>query len=126
MASLTEALGGAVSVEELTSLTDFLALSLIAKGAEAVSSPGAAGVTTGSTQLTTDGTDAVSLADGTLVGQRKSIVITVGSTTPVAVVTPANYADGTTATLTGEGASVTLEWDGTNWFTVSGSDLTIG
>ena len=36
------------------------------------------------------------------------------------------HADGTTATLTGEGASVTLEWDGTNWFTVSGSDLTIG
>ena len=125
MADLTQALGGALSVEALNELTHAIDLSLVARGADAVTTPGACSVSTGSSQLTTDGTDAVTLADGTLLGQRKSIVITVGTTTPIAVVTPANYADGTTATLTGEGASVTLEWDGTNWFTVSGSALTI-
>ena len=125
MATLAQALGGALSVEALDELVLALALGEIARGAEAVAGPGAIGVTTGSSQLTIVGTDAMTLADGTLLGQRKSIVITVGTSTPIAVITPVNFADGATATLTAEGASVTLEWDGTDWFTVSGSGLTI-
>ena len=125
MATLAQALGGALSVEALDELTHAIALSEIARGAEAVAGPGAIGVITGSSQLTIVGTDAMTMADGTLLGQRKSVVITVGTSTPIAVITPVSYADGTTATLTAEGASATFEWDGTNWFTVSGSGLTI-
>ena len=125
MADLSQALGGALSTEALNDLNLAVELSNIAKGVELVVTPGACSPALGTSKLSVDGTDAVTLADGTVVGQRKSIVMTIGVTTPVAVVTPANYADGNDVTLTAVGSNVTLEWDGTEWHTVGGALITI-
>ena len=125
MADLSQALGGALSPEALADLNDSVSRSNSNKGVESVTTPGACAPGLGTSKLTTDGTDAVTLADGTVAGQRKYIVMVVGTTTPVATLTPATYADGTTCTLTGAGSSVILEWDGTTWHTMGGSGITI-
>lgn len=56
------------------------------------------------------GTKAFTLADGTFEGQRKTIVCTVASTTPVGTITPAHYADGTAEIMTEVGEMLELEW----------------
>ena len=125
MATLAEALRGMISAEELSDLTTALDREAVSVGVEAVTTPGACSPLVGASKLTTDGTDAVTLADGSVVGQRKSITMIVGTTTPVANITPANYADGTTVALSAAGESVVLEWDGSTWHTVGGSGYAI-
>lgn len=120
----SEGFGGGLSAEPLAEIELAVDLSAINKGVESVTTPGACSPAMGTSKLTVDGTDAVTLAAGLVVGQRKHIVMVSGATTPIAVITPVAYADGTTVSLAADG-SVILEWDGTTWHTVGGSATTI-
>jgi len=84
----------------------------------AAGNPGALSVATVISDVSVDaGGDAFTLADGTVVGQIKviTLVATAGGT---AVVTPANYADGTTMTLSAASEHCVLMWNGSNWRTI--------
>lgn len=68
------------------------------------------------TGLTTNATAAIAatLADGVKAGQLKIIKLTL-KTTNNAVVTPANFGDGTTLTFDATGEIAVLVWDGADW-----------
>lgn len=96
---------------------------------QALSGAGAANVTTRTTRCTTAGVgDAVTLANGTRDGQRKSIVMGVqtnpGDTT---VITPASFQDGTTITLSQARDGVELEWSVSlgKWFAVAVNGIAV-
>lgn len=79
---------------------------------------GAIPVTNYLTTVGTDaGGDAFTLADGTTVGQQKSIKMVVDGGGD-AVITPANLAGGTTITMQDSGDYVLLVWSGTEWVVV--------
>lgn len=85
---------------------------------QALSSPGAIAATARNVRITANNAgDVVSLADGIVVGQRKSITLVVRTHVGVdtAVITPA---DGGPWTLTLVNDNVEIEWDGTNWVLV--------
>lgn len=91
----------------------------------AAGNPGALSIAAYGTDVSTDGDDdAFSLADGTIVGQLKEVTLDVDGGGN-AVITPANYADGTTATLADAGDFVVFMWNGTNWRTVGGKGVAI-
>lgn len=70
----------------------------------------------------TGGTDgAFTLADG-VAGQTKVVILASRASTGNAVITPANFGNGTTITLDAAFESVTLHFDGTNWYAVSGTN----
>jgi hypothetical protein len=125
---LSNALARMVSAEDLAQLDTAVGNAereSLERTVEAVTTPGALDPAVGSSKLTTAGTDAVTLADGLYAGQRKHVVMIVGTATPVADITPANYADGTTVSLSAVGESVILEWDGSTWHTIGGSGFAI-
>lgn len=77
------------------------------------------------TTINTDaGGDAFTLADGTVIGQLKKIVLVVDGGGD-AVVTPANLAAGTTITFDDATDFAVLSWDGTEWFVVENSGTTV-
>jgi len=79
---------------------------------------GAISVTSALTYVSTDGDDdAFTLADGSVIGQMKSIVVVTDGGGD-AVVTPSNYADGSTITFADAADFCVLIWNGTNWRTV--------
>ena len=95
---------------------------LSATAHQALTTPGAIDVAHRTTRLTTSGVgaDAATLADGTAIGQRKSIIlaaITTGGDT--VVVTPTNFADGSTLTFAVLHDGAELEWNGAAWELVS-------
>lgn len=61
--------------------------------------------------------DVVTVADG-VTGQRRTFVLKTDGGDDLEV-TPTNFANGTKITLDTAGESVTLEFDGTNWFMIS-------
>ena len=75
---------------------------------------GAVDVVHRTTRLTTDGVgNALTLADGTQLGQRKSVVLGVlGAGGQTGVLTPASFADGATITFANVFDGVELEWNG--------------
>ena len=76
---------------------------------------GAINVTSYYTSINTDaGGDAFSLANGTVIGQRKRIRLVVDGGGD-GVVTPANLAAATTITFNDAGDDLELIWDGTDW-----------
>ena len=78
--------------------------------------------TTATVSFVTTATDSthVSLADGTVTGQVKIIVHKTRSNSEDLVITPANFAAGSTLTSNLGSRSVTLLWDGTNWQVIAG------
>jgi len=77
------------------------------------------------TTINTDaGGDAFTLADGTLKGQLKKILLVVDGGGN-AVVTPANLAAGTTITFGDATDYVVLVWGGTEWFVIENSGATV-
>lgn len=83
---------------------------------EAFSSPGALSVATEISLMTTDGTDAVTLADGLFKGQRKVVTVVAGTNTPIATITPATASGFTTVTALGAvGDSAEFIWTGAAW-----------
>ena len=77
------------------------------------------------TTLNTDaGGDAYTLADGTVVNQLKKIyLLTDGGGD--AVITPTNFADGTTITMNDAGDYIVLFWNGVSWQTIENIGSTI-
>ena len=96
-------------VDELTSP--------VAAGEELATST-AASITKRLTRITTNAaTTAITLADGTAVGFRKSFMLAaLGVAGQVATITPATFVDGTRITLsTALSDSAELEWSATGW-----------
>jgi len=95
--------------------------------AQTVSSDATVSVTTALTLLTTTDTTASTLADGTIVGQIKTIILDVES--GATVLTPATKTGYSTITFTNAGDAIVLMWTTTRgWVAIgggSGSDGTI-
>ncbi len=86
---------------------------------------GAIIVTNYLTTINTDaGGDAFTLADGTVVGQMKKILLVVDGGGD-ATITPANLAGGTTITMNDAADYVILQWNGTDWVVIENSGTTI-
>jgi hypothetical protein len=66
------------------------------------------------TRCAPDGTDVVTVADGSWIGQEKWIGCVGGTSTPVVTVTPATTAGGWTTVTLQEGESVLLVWLGSS------------
>ena len=88
----------------------------LAQTAQALSTPGAIDVTSAITNLTSDGTDAVTLADGTQ-GQIKICVVTTLANSAVAKVTPTSF-DGTSIDMNALGESCTLFFTNSKWYLI--------
>jgi len=85
-------------------------------GIETVSADGAISVYTRTTLLSVTGTRAYTLADGRYEGQRKTLRCILAATSPIGVVTPANFSDGATMTFNALEDTVELEWHkATGW-----------
>lgn len=84
---------------------------------QVLSGAGAVSVATVMTHLTTTAVgQALTLAKGTFVGQRKHIIAKIGYTGgKTSVVTVTSFADGTTVTFLAKFDAAELYWDGTNW-----------
>jgi hypothetical protein len=93
---------------------------------EQISASGALSVTKRTSILSVSGTKAYTLADGTYVGQRKTIFCRSAASTPNGVVTPAHPNNFLTITFASANAFVDLEWNGTAWDIVGvGGTVTI-
>lgn len=96
----------------------------IASAPQALSGAGAINVTARTTLFTSTGAaQALSLADGTRVGQRKTVIHTVdGGSGVITPTSPGNFA---TVTLTNRWEWVEFEWSGTVWNVVGASPVAI-
>ena len=96
----------------------------LAQTAEVVTTPGAIDVTSAITNLITDGTDAVSLADGAM-GQIKIVALVTGTNTPVAVITPDNLDGGSNISLNAVGDTAMLLWNDGAWQVIGGNGAVV-
>ena len=96
----------------------------LAQTAETVTTPGAIDVTSAITNLITDGTDAVSLADGAM-GQIKIVAMVTGTNTPVAVITPDNLDGGSNISLNAVGDTAMLLWNDGAWQVIGGNGAVV-
>jgi hypothetical protein len=96
-------------------------------GVEAVSAAGAISVLTRTTTLAVTGTTAYTLADGVYEGQRKTVTVISGASTPVGTVTPTTPAGHANVTAFGAiGDTCTWEWHfATGWLVVSNAGVTV-
>ena len=96
----------------------------LAQTAEVVTTPGAIDVTSAITNLITDGTDAVTLADGAM-GQIKIGAMVTGTNTPVAVITPDNLDGGSNISLNAVGDTAMLLWNDGAWQVIGGNGAVV-
>ena len=89
---------------------------VIAGAQQALSGAGAVNVTTFYTAVTTTGTDALTLADGTFPGQLKKVKLIVDGGD--GTLTPSNFTNGSTITFADAGDYALLLWDGDSWTAV--------
>lgn len=96
-------------------------------GVEAVSAAGAISVLTRTTTLAVTGTTAYTLADGIYEGQRKTVTVISGASTPAGTVTPTTPAGHANVSALGAvGDTVTWEWHfATGWLVVSANGVTV-
>ena len=94
-------------------LANSLAPLYLSAAPQALSGAGAALVSTHKTNWTTTSTDALTLANGTVVGQMKLIQLIVDGGT--GTLTPTSFADGTSIAFADTGDAVLLQWNGTAW-----------
>ena len=93
---------------------------------QSLSGAGAVNVTTAITKFTSTGAgNALTLANGKYVGQRKTIVHFVKGASGTGVLTPATPSGFATATLSALGSTLTLEWSTVGWFIVANGGATI-
>ena len=116
MASLQDALRGAVSDEQLTNLDEVLDFYVEGQNIETIAAPGALAPEAGYTDLQVHGTDAFTLADGTRLGQVKRIRCTAAANTPAGTLTPDNFTSGSTILFNAVDEQLGLVWDGSGWF----------
>ena len=93
--------------------------------AQTVSSTAAVSITTALTLLTTTDTTACTLADGTVVGQTKTIIMDVDSGTTV--LTPSTKSGFSTCTFADVGDTIVLMWTPTRgWVAIGGGSGSSG
>jgi len=94
---------------------------------QALTGPGAVDIVSFQTQLTTTGIgDALTLANGTKIGQLKKIsYIAEGAGTDTAILTPTTGQGFTTATFNAIGDYLVLMWDGTAWLPIDFVGVTL-
>ncbi len=83
---------------------------------QSLSGAGAVNITTFLTKVTTTGADALTLADGAVVGQLKKVQMIVDGGD--GTLTPTNLAGGTTITFADVGDVAILCWNGTDWVAI--------
>lgn len=100
--------------DDTTSLSDGTATGGAGTVSDALSGPGAVSVATRTTRVTSTGVgDALTLANGTYIGQRKTIIMVVdGGSSVITPATPSGFA---TATLNAVYDWVEMEWTGAAW-----------
>jgi hypothetical protein len=101
--------------------TDILVPKIPAVAAQALSGAGAINITSYVTKVTTTGANALTLANGTVVGQLKKIIMVVDAGD--GTLTPANLAGGTTITFANAGEYAELMWNGTDWVAIELASL---
>jgi len=116
--------GGQPFQVSLASLAAAANLGQYVAAKQGLTDAGAVSLVTYKTDLTTTGAAAITLADGTFVGQRKLIqmIVDVGDAT----LTPVNFANGTTITFADVGDIAELLWDGTNWNAINVANIVDG
>ena len=97
---------------------------VLTAGVQSLSGAGAINITSFSTNWTTTGANAGTLADGTSVGQQKVITLVVDGGD--GTLTPTNLKDGTTITFSNVGDQVRLVWDGAEWVVVERLNVATG
>jgi hypothetical protein len=93
-------------------------------GIQALAGAGAADIVSLRTDLTTSSTDAITLADGDFLGQKKIINLKSDGGTPT--VTPATAHGFSTVVMADEGDNVTMVWTADGWMVVSQGGLAGG
>ena len=93
-------------------------------GVQALAGAGAADIVTLRTDLTTSSTDAISLADGDFIGQKKIINLKSDGGTPT--VTPTTAHGFSTVVMADEGDTVSLVWTADGWMVVAQGGLAGG
>ena len=109
----------------LNYLPTFLAF---AQAEQVLTGAGAADITSAVTATVTDtdnsGNNAITLANGTT-GQLKIVYLKTLTGSQTSVVTPANFANGTTFTLNAAGDTAILYFNGTNWVLIGGTSVAV-
>ena len=114
---------GTIELQTATNVTGNLTVSGAFIGSrQTISGAGAINLTTLFTEITTTGTDAYSLANGT-VGQVK--IITMGVDGGDATITPTTFANGTSITMDAVHDSVTLIYGANGWVVLASQNITI-
>jgi len=119
-------LKGAVTPEQITALQAQFDHAAYEAGIETISAAGALSVTKRFSKLNVTGTTAYTLADGTFVGQRKSIICVAGASTPAGTITPAHPTGFATVSAIGAiGDACEFIWDGAAWFLGANAGVTV-
>ena len=117
---------GSIVADDSTVIVDGVAgkvvgpISTIVGDMESITGPGAISIDTLSTEITTTGADAFSLADGTI-GQMKHIVLLAHGGD--ATVQPDTFANGTAVTLNAANDCVTLLYTTNGWMIIAGQSF---
>ena len=117
---------GSIVADDSTVIVDGVAgkvlgpISTIVGDMESITGPGAISIDTLSTEITTTGTDAFSIADGTI-GQMKNIVLLAHGGD--ATITPDTFANGTAVTLNATNDCVTLLYTTNGWIIIAGQSF---
>lgn len=125
MANLTDALRGQLSQEVIDVLQRAYDHSEVDAQIETITAAGALTPGAGLSLLDVDGTQALTLADGSFVGQNKHIRCIAAANTPDATLTPDNLADGATIGFDAVDEYVHLRWTGSAWRIVSITGATL-
>lgn len=117
----------AITFAELPNATDKTKIDQNFSARQNLSGAGAVSLTTRYTRLTSSGIgQAITLADGSFVGQRKTIRAASGhGGGNTQVLTPATFADGTTVTFDAVGEVIELEWQTGGWCICSLNGATV-
>ena len=117
---------GSIVADDSTVIVDGVAgkvlgpISTIVGDMESITGPGAISIDTLSTEITTTGADAFSIANGTI-GQMKHIVLLAHGGD--ATITPDTFANGTAVTLNAANDCVTLLYTTNGWMIIAGQSF---
>lgn len=117
---------GSIVADDSTVIVDGVAgkvlgpISTIVGDLESITGPGAISIDTLSTEITTTGADAFSIANGTI-GQMKHIVLLAHGGD--ATITPDTFANGTAVTLNAANDCVTLLYTTNGWMIIAGQSF---
>lgn len=114
--SFRDAFHGMLPAEEIDQIQRSLDNLVYDGGVETLTAAGAISVAVRNTKLNVTGTTAYTLANGTFAGQRKTVTVVAGASTPAGTITPATPSGFATVAAFGAiGDSCEFIWDGAAW-----------